>query len=135
VIAYLDTSALLKVVKPERETEALRAWLACRPAGCELITSALSRVEIVRTLRRDGLGAAQAESSADQALAGVHLLAVTNDVMIRANGYGMRRLGSLDAIHLASADRYRAELTDFVTYDEELAAAAANLGLAVLAPS
>jgi len=48
--------------------------------------------------------------------------------------YGIRKLGSLDAIHLASADPFRPELTGFVTYDGELAAAAAELGIPVVAP-
>jgi hypothetical protein len=41
----------------------------------------------------------------------------------------------LDAIHLATADPFLTELTDFVTYDGELAAAATELGLPVTAPS
>ncbi len=49
--------------------------------------------------------------------------------------YRVPRLGSLDAIHLASADPFRAELTGFVTYDHELAKAAADLGFPVVAPS
>jgi predicted nucleic acid-binding protein len=134
-VIYLDSSALLKLVRPEKETAALQAWRDSLPAERELVTSKLTHVEIVRTLLRGGIDAAHADSFADRALVGVHLLAVTSDVLVRANAYEMRRLGSLDAIHLASADRYRTELTDFVTYDRELTAAAADLGLPVLSPS
>jgi hypothetical protein len=49
--------------------------------------------------------------------------------------YGIPRLGSLDSIHLASADPFRVELTDFVTYDHELTKAAEDLGLPVTAPA
>jgi hypothetical protein len=49
--------------------------------------------------------------------------------------YGIRRLGSLDAIHLATADPLLPELTGLVTYDVELAAASSELGIAVLAPT
>jgi predicted nucleic acid-binding protein len=56
-------------------------------------------------------------------------------VLARARSYGIRRLGSLDAIHLATADPFLPEVTAFVTYDAELAAAASELGLPATAPS
>jgi hypothetical protein len=49
--------------------------------------------------------------------------------------YQTPRLGSLDAIHLASADPFRADLSEFVTYDKELTLAAEELGFPVLAPA
>jgi hypothetical protein len=55
-------------------------------------------------------------------------------VLGRADAYQVQRLGSLDAIHLAGADRCRAELTGFVTYDRELTAAATRLGPRLVAP-
>jgi predicted nucleic acid-binding protein len=133
-VIYLDSSAALKLVKEEKETGALRTWRQSITPEQELVTSSLTRVEIVRTLLRDRVDADRAGRYAGHALAGVHLLAVTSDVLARANAYRVQRLGSLDAIHLASADRYRAELTEFVTYDRELTAAATRLGLRVVAP-
>ncbi|MEU9043519.1 MULTISPECIES: hypothetical protein [unclassified Kitasatospora] len=44
-------------------------------------------------------------------------------------------IGSLDALHLAGADPFRTELTDFVTYDREPAHAADELGFPVSAPT
>lgn len=132
---YVDSSALLKLVKAERETEALQAWRDSLPIEHELLTSMVARPEISRTLCRAGTDRVNTDSFAYRALTGVHLIAVTNDVLIRASSYEMRRLGTLDAIHLATADRYRTELTYLVTYDQELAAAAADLGLAVRSPS
>jgi predicted nucleic acid-binding protein len=41
---------------------------------------------------------------------------------------------SLDAVHLATALRIRAQLTSFVTYDRRLADAATAAGLTVDAP-
>lgn len=64
-----------------------------------------------------------------------HLAALTSTVLARAATYHEPRLGSLDAIHLASADPFRAELTEFVTYDHELGRTAADLGFLVAAPS
>jgi len=48
--------------------------------------------------------------------------------------YGIRRLGSLDALHPATADPFLPDVTDFVTYDAELGEAA-ELGFPVTAPS
>ena len=70
-----------------------------------------------------------------QALRGLYLVDVTSTVLARARAYGIRQLGSLDALHLATADPFLTELTDFVTYDRELGAAAAELGLPAIAPS
>lgn len=47
---------------------------------------------------------------------------------------GTAMLRSLDAIHIASAQRLGMEITAFVTYDDRQAAAARDLGLAVEAP-
>lgn len=46
----------------------------------------------------------------------------------------VRRLGPLDAIHLATADPLLPELTGLMTYDAELAAASTEIGIAVVAP-
>jgi hypothetical protein len=72
---------------------------------------------------------------AGQALRGVYLADLSGTVLARAGAYRVAELGSLDAIHLASADPFRAELTDFVTYDHELPAAARDLGFLVSAPA
>jgi predicted nucleic acid-binding protein len=65
----------------------------------------------------------------------VYLVDVTSTVLARAMSYRIPKLGSLDAIHMATADPFRTEVTDFVTYDVDLAVAAADLGLPVSAPS
>ena len=56
-------------------------------------------------------------------------------VLARAQAYGMRRLGSLGAIHLATADPFLTDLAAFVTYDRELTDAATELGFPVVAPT
>jgi uncharacterized protein len=72
---------------------------------------------------------------ARQALSGVFLVDLTSTVLSRAMSYRLPRLGSLDAIQLASADPFRANLTELVTYDLELAKAASDLGFPASAPS
>lgn len=71
----------------------------------------------------------------DQALRGVFQANVTRAVLERARSSGSRHLGSVDAIHLATGELFVGELTGFVTYDDELAAAAAELGITAVTPS
>ena len=131
---YVDSSALLKFVKPEKESHALRDWRVAQPVDSELVTSQLALLEISRTLMRAGVDHQRVPYVVGQAVRGLFLIDVTTTVLTRARSYGIRRLGSLDAIHLATADPFLAEMTSFVTYDAELAAAAGELGLPVAAP-
>ena len=132
---YLDSSALLKFVKPEPQSQALRTWRVELPPGVELLTSQLASLEITRTLLRAGVDHDRVPYVVGQALRGLYLVDVTSTVLTRARSYGIRQLGSLDAIHLATADPFVPELTGLVTYDAELAAASLELGIAVIAPS
>jgi predicted nucleic acid-binding protein len=133
-VIYLDSSALLRFVKPEQESQALRTWRTGLEADIELVTSQLAALEISRTLLRAGVSHDRVPYVVGQALRGLYLVDVTSTVLARARAYGIRRLGSLDAIHLATADPFLPELTHLVTYDVELAAASAELGIAVIAP-
>jgi predicted nucleic acid-binding protein len=65
----------------------------------------------------------------------LYVVDLTSTVLARAVAYRVPQLGSLDAIHLASADPFRSELSEFVTYDKELARAAVDLGFPVSAPA
>ncbi|MGH3615036.1 MAG: type II toxin-antitoxin system VapC family toxin [Pseudonocardia sp.] len=132
---YLDACALLKFIESEPETSALRAWREAIPEGIELVTSELAQLEITRTLLRVGLDHQRVPYTVGQALMGVYVMDLTSTVLSRAMAYRVPRLGSLDAIHLASADPFRTELTEFVTYDRELAKVATDLGFPVAAPS
>lgn len=60
---------------------------------------------------------------------------LTSAVLARAMAYRSPRVGSLDSIHLATAEPFRADLTAFVTYDDELSAAARALGFPLSAPA
>jgi predicted nucleic acid-binding protein len=134
-VIYFDSSALFKFVKPEKESEALREWRVAQPTNCELMTSQLAVLEISRTLLRAGVDPQRVPYVVGQAMRGLFLVDVSSTVLTRARSYGIRRLGSLDAIHLATADPFLAEVTEFVTYDAELSAAAQELGFPVAAPS
>ncbi len=132
---YLDTSALVKFIKLEEETPALGAWRQALPKGTELVTSELAQLEITRTLLCAGVDHQIVPYVTSQALKGVHTVDLTSTVLARAMTYSIPRLGSLDAIHLASAEPFRGELTELITYDDQLTEAATDLGFPVNAPS
>jgi predicted nucleic acid-binding protein len=127
---YVDTSALVKLVLDEAETPALAAWVG-REAEL-LVTSALSRTELIRAVRR----AAPARlAEAISLLGSLGLSRISGAVLDRAGVLDPPALRSLDALHLASALELGDELTSVVTYDERLAAAATARGIAVTRPA
>jgi predicted nucleic acid-binding protein len=133
-LIYFDSSALLKFVKLERESQALRSWRLTLGSGVELVSSRLAALEISRTLVRAGVDRERVPYVVGQALRGLYLLDVTSTVLARAV---VRHppAGTLDAIHLASANPFLPELAGLVTCDGELAEAAVEIGIAVVAPS
>ena len=131
---YLDARALVKFIKPEKETDALRGWREALPNDTELISSELALLEITRALLRGGVDHTRVPYFVGQAVRGVYVVDLSSTVLDRARSYQAAKLGSLDAIHLATAEPFRTELTDFVTYDGELTAAATDLGFPVTAP-
>lgn len=127
---YVDSSALMKLVRSEDETPALREWLTSRPEQ-PVVTSELGRVEVLRAARRAG-GRVLAEARAvvgDLDL--VPLGRAVQDIACDAGGPVVR---TLDALHLASALLLGEALTAFVAYDHRLADAATAAGLPVTAP-
>ncbi|HUC59180.1 MAG TPA: type II toxin-antitoxin system VapC family toxin [Streptosporangiaceae bacterium] len=132
---YFDSCALLKFIKREPETDALRDWRAALPAGTELVTSELAELEVTRALLRAGVDHQRVPYFAGQALRGVYRVDVTSTVLARAKSYLTPRLGTFDSLHLASAEPFRKDLTGFVTYDKELAETAAELRFPVICPA
>jgi predicted nucleic acid-binding protein len=126
-LLYLDTSALVKLVQREPETEALLAELGHWPA---LATSVIGEVELRRVVRRAGLSPHQAEG----VLAQVNLVAFDDVVRERAPLVGDPLLRTLDAIHLATALSLAGDLGGFACYDARLAAAARGEAVTVVAP-
>jgi predicted nucleic acid-binding protein len=128
-VAYLDTSAAVKLLMSERESSALRTWLRRRP---ERASAALLRVELVRVVRRAGLPRLIPE--ARKLLAGVHLIRLDDALLDRAADLDPTDLRSLDAIHLAAAASLGDDLAAVVSYDDRLLAAATSLGLPTATP-
>jgi predicted nucleic acid-binding protein len=129
-VAYLDTSAAVKLLMTERESPALRRWLRRRP---ERASAALLRVELVRVVRRAGLPRLIPE--ARKLLAGVHLIRLDDALLDRSADLVPIELRSLDAIHLAAAASLGEDLAAVVSYDDRLLAAATSLGLPTATPS
>lgn len=129
-VVYLDSSALIKLIFRESETEALETFLVDWPNRA---SSTLARVDVLRAAARvhDPLGVAYA----DDVLAGIDLIRVDEGVMAAAARIGPPTLGSLDSIHLATALSLGPELGGIVVYDRRLSAAARRAGLTVWAPS
>ena len=130
---YLDTAAIVKLVRVEAESAALVAWLNDR-AEEPLVASALVEVELPRALRRS-----QPEMLGAVALALGRLNRVEINAAVRATAgaYVDPMLRSRDAIHLATAEFLIASdvaLSAFITYDKRLAEAADKAGLDVVAP-
>jgi|GraSoiStandDraft_60_1057301.scaffolds.fasta_scaffold201439_1 uncharacterized protein len=128
---YLDSSALVKLVQREAESDALRRYLQAHRSDVR-VASELVRVEVVRSVLAGGPAAV---SHARRQLARLYLVVIDRDVLDRAATLAPASLlRSLDAIHLATAELLSAELRAILTYDARMAGAAAALGLVVASP-
>ena len=127
-VVYLDSSALVKVIVAEAETDALLAYLRSHPVQ---VTSRIATVEVARAVARQG---AVDPARASAVLEQVTLIEVDAEVADRAGALAPVSLRSLDAIHLATAIGLRRELDAVITYDARLAAGADLHGLRVATP-
>ena len=136
MIAYLDSSALLRLVLGEAGglTE-LRTYEA-------LVASELVAVESLRTLDRlrvlGGLSTEEASARRQAVMSwleAVELVLLRGPILSRAAEPLPTPLGTLDALHLATALVWR-ERTEkdllFATHDKDLAVAARAFGMRVL---
>jgi predicted nucleic acid-binding protein len=129
---YLDSSALVKLVKQERESNALRRYLR-RHVADGRVTSTLARVEVVRAV--DGGGPA-AVTQAWRQLARVDQIDLDQELLDEAATLAPGSvLRTLDSIHLASARSIGSELRTVITYDMRMQAAATALGIGFEAPA
>lgn len=131
---YLDSAAVIKMLRREQETPDLIGWLNDR-AGTALVSSALVEVEVPRALRR---AAPQALVGAPSVLGRLYRVEIDGAVRAAAGAYAEPLLRSLDAIHLATAEilsgQAGADFVAFVTYGRRLLDAAKAVGLPVASP-
>ena len=126
---YLDTSALVKLVVAEAETDALRQWLSETPrqaVACDLV-----RTELMRAVRRV---APDRAARARQVLDGLTLTEVTPSIFEQAGRLDPVELRTVDAVHLTAALDLGDDLEGVVSYDDRLSAAAERVGVAVISP-
>jgi predicted nucleic acid-binding protein len=126
-VAYLDTSAAMKLIVEERESAALTRELTALDDR-RLVASWLLHTELHCAAGRHphavSLPAVQAVLDA------ITLVDITRGDLLAAGTHSPLR--SNDAVHLAVA--LRTGCDEIVTYDDELATAARAAGLHVLAP-
>jgi predicted nucleic acid-binding protein len=136
VIAYLDSSVLLRKVLGQRN--ALAGWRSVERG----VASALVEVECLRTLDRLRMANGLADSEIAvrreafyRLLEALEVVELTSPVLKRASQPLPTALGTLDAIHLATAllwqERGDARLV-MATHDAALGTAARASGLVVI---
>jgi predicted nucleic acid-binding protein len=126
---YLDSSAIVKLAVLEPESSALRRYLRRRRPW---VSSSLARTEVLRALLPGGERAAAAGRAV---LARCDLVRVSDQVLTRAGMLEPHELRSLDAIHLATAERLGSDIRELVIYDDRMAQAARHLGYRVSSPA
>jgi uncharacterized protein len=126
--AYLDASAIVKLVVQEPESDALHRWYV---EATQLVTSRVGVIETLRaSARRDHDPKHRARIISD-----LKILEVTPAIGAVAATLGSHLLRTLDAIHVATALALLPDLDAFVTYDDRMAEAARSLGLPVVRPA
>jgi predicted nucleic acid-binding protein len=136
VIAYLDTSVILRVIlsQPNR----LEEWLTITTGVC----SVLAELECLRTLDRLRLEQAFPEEiirirreAVALVMRSAEVIGLTQSVLERASRPLPSALGTLDAIHLATATLWQETIGAplvVATHDRALARAARSMGLGVV---
>jgi predicted nucleic acid-binding protein len=127
---YLDTSALVKLVVAEGESQALKHFLGAH-ADDSLFSAALARTELIRAVAPSG---AQAIADARDLLNRLDTVMLTRQLLDDAGTLLPLRLRSLDAIHLAAAQRAGDSLRVVITYDARMLSAATDLGISTASP-
>ena len=128
-IAYVDSSALLKLAFDEAETAALEADVSERDG---LVSSRLTAIECGRALGREPTR--QARYALEQLLESVFLVDISAEIVERAVNIAPPALRSLDAIQLVTALAATDPSLAVITYDQRLADAARAHGLTVVQP-
>ena len=128
-ILYLDASAIVKLVIRERETDRLIEYVG----DAALVSSEVSDVEVPRAAYLK-TGDSEAIARAEAAMRRFSLVALDAELRHEAARVRPADLRTLDAIHLASCLRVRAQVDAVLAYDRKLTAALRTHGLSVAAP-
>jgi len=130
VTCYLDSSALVKLVLDEDESEALHTFMEGRVGA--MSTAALARTEVARAVAAHG---PEKLGDAHRLLGTCSEITLSRHLLDRAGALSHELgLRSLAAIHLAAAEQIRPYLSVVVTYDPRIAEGARRVGLEVVMP-
>jgi uncharacterized protein len=127
-LAYVDASALTKLILDEPDSAAMRGWYV---ENERVVCSRVGIVETRRAVRRMPHDPAHLDVVARS----VDLVEFDAEIARGAAALAPVSLKALDAIHLATALSLGATLDAFVTYDDRLAEAARAAGLRVVQPA
>ena len=128
MVYYFDSSAILKLVLNETESQALINWMVQQGKGPEPVfySSDLATTEVLIACRRLEID----QKIAEQVLGNFQLLTIPTARFRAAGELGNISLRSLDALHLSSAMSLGSELTAIVTYDKRMLSRCQELELA-----
>ena len=131
---YADSSALVKLIREEPESSALRAFLrGAEVVGCELVLAELPRAARRAAAHDPSLPLESLLGRAGELIDSLALLPLDRGLIAGAGGLAEPMLRTLDAIHVAAAVSLT-PLDAFVSYDERQSAAARLAGLRTVAP-
>jgi predicted nucleic acid-binding protein len=132
VTLYVDSSALVKRYVDEPDSQAAERMLLADPAW---VTAQVTLVEVRLAIARrlDDRGRDEANAAFDRDWLRTFVVSVDEVTCRRAAEIGtLTGARSLDAIHLAAAERAGGRSVPIVTFDIRLGHAARSLGYAVL---
>ena len=124
---YVDTSAAAKLVIQEAESDALARYLDASDA--ELASSVLLETELRRMAVRHELSQAAVSEVLDR----FDLVDPDHAMFVEAGLLPGKHLRSLDAVHIAVANRIGADA--IIAYDTRLCESARAVGMRVVAPA
>jgi predicted nucleic acid-binding protein len=130
VVLYCDTSALVKLIVDEPQSNDLDAWLA-QAGEPVLASSIIAHTEVIRAVRRHGTAAVE---EAVRLLDEISIIDLDEDLARSAADLEPESLRSLNALHVATAQRVGPILRGLVTYDRRMIEAARAAGLTVHHP-
>ena len=132
---YADASALVKLVRDEPESPALRAFVD----DADLVSCELVLTEVPRAIRRAAADDTRLPldlllDRAEETLQAIALLPLERALLLLAGSLQEPALRSLDAIHVAAAASV-SPIDAFLSYDERQDAVARLAGLRTVAPA
>ena len=124
---YLDSSALVKLIIDEPETDDLWDYVGVS----SLASAMIARTELLRAV---GRRLPQRLTDAEDLLDDIELINVDRQLTTFAARLRPWALRSLDALHVAGAVQLQLALEALVTYDKRMIDAARAAGMRVVSP-